>query len=265
MSQSKHCVSNVQKFSHALWFSVHTAATIGYGHQSPDPDCVGVNVAIMCQVLTSLFMQAGLLGLVFARFASPSRMGATIKFSDNMVNYEDSNGYRCIAFRIANLRHHQLLQPKITLLVVKKSPMREIPDGVEYRYHSLHTTHISGREGIWLGLPSIMTHTIDESSALWGMTEKDLDEAEAEFVVLLDGIDEMTSTAMQARHSYSVCEILWDRRFTEIIKRGASGVLAADYSQISSTRDTLSEHPASGVDVPTSERDVGLHQVGFNV
>lgn len=37
----RHCLSNVDSYLHALWFSVQTAATIGYGHISPNP--VGVH------------------------------------------------------------------------------------------------------------------------------------------------------------------------------------------------------------------------------
>lgn len=46
MSQPKHCISLVQNFTHALWFSVHTSATIGYGHMAPDPDCFVLNLTM---------------------------------------------------------------------------------------------------------------------------------------------------------------------------------------------------------------------------
>jgi hypothetical protein len=46
MTQPAHCISRVNKFSHALWFSVHTSATIGYGQQAPDPDCLLLNLTM---------------------------------------------------------------------------------------------------------------------------------------------------------------------------------------------------------------------------
>jgi hypothetical protein len=61
-------------------------------------------------------------------------------------------------------------------------------------------------------------------------------EHEMEFVILLDGIDEMTSTAMQARYSYSPDDIVWNNMFTGILTRGESGVLTADYSCFDTTR-----------------------------
>lgn len=236
MSQPKHCVSNVQKFTHALWFSVHTAATIGYGHQSPNPDCIPVNLAILAQVLTAALMQAALLGLVFARFASPSACGATIKFSSVMVNYEGPDGYRHVAFRVANLRKHQVLRPKITMLLIRK-----VGDGFsdlshDYTYKELKVDNLTGHNGLWLGIPSIISHIIDESSPIYGLHEDDMREHEMEFVILLDGIDEMTSTAMQARYSYSPDDIVWNNMFTGILTRGESGVLTADYSCFDTTR-----------------------------
>ena len=77
MSQPKECISKVQVFAHAMWFSVQTSATIGatrtqaklarherarassptrppahsgYGHMAPDPDCYLINLTIMAEV-----------------------------------------------------------------------------------------------------------------------------------------------------------------------------------------------------------------------
>jgi len=236
MSQPKQCVSNVQKFTHALWFSVHTAATIGYGHQSPNPDCIPVNLAILAQVLTGALMQAALLGLVFARFASPSTCGATIKFSSVMVNYEGQDGYRHIAFRVANLRKHQVLRPKITMLLIRKVGDEFSDLSHDYTYKELKVDNLTGHNGLWLGIPSIISHIVDESSPLFGLHEDDMREREMEFVILLDGIDEMTSTAMQARYSYSPDDIVWNSIFMGILTRGESGILTADYLCFDTTR-----------------------------
>jgi len=236
MTQSPHCVSNVQKFSHALWFSVHTAATIGYGHQHPDPDCTFLNIAIMAQVLTAAIMQAALLGIVYARFSAPGARAATIKFSSILACYRGSDGRRRLAFRVANLRRHQVLQPEVRMLLLRKEHVGG-PDGpLEYRYHELPLTHVSGRGQLWLGVPSIVAHSIDRDSPLWGCTRADLEQSEAEFIVMLDGIDEMTSAAMQARHSYFPGDIRWEESFAGVLARRPSGVLVADYSNFDLTR-----------------------------
>jgi hypothetical protein len=49
LAAPRRCLSGVQTFSHAFWFSVHTSAAIGYGRQSPEPDCFALNAAITGQ------------------------------------------------------------------------------------------------------------------------------------------------------------------------------------------------------------------------
>lgn len=105
----------------------------------------------------------------------------------------------------------------------------------EHRYKELHLLHIGGG-ALWLGVPSIMAHKIDASSPLWGKSREDLDSMDLELIVLLDGIDETTSAAMQARHAYFASDILWDVRFAGLLQRGTRGGLAADYSCFDLTR-----------------------------
>lgn len=233
MTQSKHCVSNVQKFSHALWFSVHTAATIGYGHQSPDPDCLFVNLGILGEVLMAALLQAALFGLVFARFATPSTRGSTIQFSSVMVLQERADSH-VLAFRVANLRHHQVLRPRVTMLMIQKVHLGE--QETDYVYTELKLQNGTLGNVVWLGLPSTLVHVIDDSSPLkpYRDNQSAMEQDELEFVVLFDGIDEMTSTAMQARFSYSPGDIRWNHRFMGILHRGVSGAITVDWEHFHS-------------------------------
>lgn len=233
MTQSKHCVSNVQKFSHALWFSVHTAATIGYGHQSPDPDCMLVNIAILCEVLMAALLQAALFGLVFARFATPSKRGSTIQFSSVMV-LQDHGDSQALVCRVANLRHHQVLRPRVTMLLIRKVHVSQ--GETDYVYTELRLQNATLDNVVWLGLPSTFMHIIDEDSPLKPYSDNftAMERDELEFVILLDGIDEMTSTAMQARHSYTPQDIRWNHRFMGILHRGPNGAITVDWDHFNS-------------------------------
>jgi hypothetical protein len=233
MIQSKHCVSNVQKFSHALWFSVHTAATIGYGHQSPDPDCMFVNLVILWEVLAAALLQAALFGLVFARFATPSTRGSTIHFSSVMVLQEHAES-QVIACRIANLRHHQVLRPRVTMLMIRKVCLGG--NETDYVYTELKIRNSTLGDAIWLGLPSTFVHVIDDDSPLkaYSMNPSAMEKDELEFVILFDGIDEMTSTALQARHSYFPEDIRWNHRFVGILHRGPTGAITVDWEHFHS-------------------------------
>ena len=55
--QAEGCIKGVMHYSHALWFSVQTSATIGYGGQlTPDPYCSVNNALVTCQVIISLLI-----------------------------------------------------------------------------------------------------------------------------------------------------------------------------------------------------------------
>ena len=255
--QPDECIFNVHNYFHALWFSVITSATIGYGYQAPDPDCYGANLLVMFQVMTGALMQAALLGLVYSRFAAPGSRAHTIKFSNIMTCFQGPDGFMRLAFRVANMRRHQVLQPEVQLLMIRREHIGG-PDGpLEYRYHELPITHISGRRHIWLGVPSIVVHKINQKSPLWGMTPESMEKAEElglEFVALLDGIDETTSTVMQARHSYAPSDIRWGESFAGVLARGGSGALTADYSNFDLTR---AEFGDTALSVGWSQRSGG--------
>ena len=191
----------------------------------------------MIEVLCALLMQASLLGLVFARFSAPGARASAIRFSSILACFRGSDGMRRLAFRVANVRKHQVLQPEVRMLLLHKEKLSNGKQ--EYRYHELALNHISGGHQLWLGVPSIVSHTIDPSSPLWGVSRAQLEKNtdEIEFVVLLDGIDETTSTVLQARHSYSPANIQWNREFAGVLQRSQrTGSLGADFSCFDLTR-----------------------------
>ncbi len=68
LSQPDSCVPHVNRLPIALWFSVQTAATIGYGNPlAPNPLCTGVNLLVMLQTIVASLIDYMLMGLVFAR------------------------------------------------------------------------------------------------------------------------------------------------------------------------------------------------------
>ena len=55
-----------------------------------------------------------------------------------------------------------------------------------------------GGGAIWLGVPTVLEHVVDEASPLRGVARGALRASGWEVVVLLDGIDESSCTAFQA-------------------------------------------------------------------
>lgn len=106
-----------------------------------------------------------------------------------------------------------------------------------------------------------MIHKIDETSLLWGASPEALEDQEGlEFVALLDGIDETTSTVMQARHAYTAKDIRWGQSFAGVLSRGASGALRADYSDFDATRE---ERSGGGRDVYSSANTLSSSSSSF--
>ncbi|HVH89356.1 MAG TPA: hypothetical protein VM912_21755, partial [Terriglobales bacterium] len=59
-------------------------------------------------------------------------------------------------------------------------------------------------------------HPIDEKSPMWRCTREDLVANDAEFLILLTGIDETFSQTVHARSSYRAEELVWGARFANL-------------------------------------------------
>ncbi|MGI9090920.1 MAG: ion channel, partial [Gemmatimonadaceae bacterium] len=74
---------------------------------------------------------------------------------------------------------------------------------------------------------------IDETSPLRGCAAQDLIDNEAEFLILLSGVDETFSQQVHSRTSYRGDEIVWNARFRPIFVESAlEGVTGMDLSRI---------------------------------
>jgi inward rectifier potassium channel len=77
-----------------------------------------------------------------------------------------------------------------------------------------------------------IVHPIDESSPLYGLTERDLQEGDAEFFVTLQAIDETFSQQVHSRTSYKPAEIVWGAKFTDVFVRRPGRPLGIDISRL---------------------------------
>jgi inward rectifier potassium channel len=79
-------------------------------------------------------------------------------------------------------------------------------------------------------------HPIDEASPLYGESAESLQARQAELVVLLSGMDETLSQVIYARHAYAVDDILFGRRFVDVLHRGDAGRIEVDLHRFHDTR-----------------------------
>lgn len=213
-------------FGRAFFLSVETLGTIGYGNIYP----IGVapNVIIMLESLTGLLMLALMTGLLFARFSRPT---AALVFSKRAVvgPYRGRTGFM---FRLTNARANQLLELEAKVLFSRM-------EGDSRHYDQLD---LERKRVVFFPLSWTIVHPIDEKSPMWGMTDKELAERDAEFLVLLSGIDETFSQLVHARTSYKPSEIVFGHRFVNIYKPvRADGTVAIDVRRLGETEPAPEE------------------------
>lgn len=209
------------RFLQAFFFSAHTFTTVGYGSISP----VGTlaNVAAALEALVGLLALALATGLLFGRFSRPA---ARLAFSRSALIAPYLNG-SSLQFRIANRRTNNLmeLEAKILLMTV------ENVNGRLQRKYAALTLERSAI--LFLPLTWTIVHPIDEASPLLGKTNADLEQLQAEFLILIKGYDEMASQVTHTRYSYRHNELVWGARFAPAFSIDESGDLVLDIERLS--------------------------------
>lgn len=188
-------------FWRAFFFSIHTFATVGYGNIVPVSFLANALVAV--QTLFGLLSLAVATGLMFARFSRPN---ACILYSRSalIAPYRDQASFQ---FRIVNGRRSQLLNVQALLMHSRF----EVVDGARVRRFytmELERNFVAVFPANWT-----IVHPISPQSPIFGWTSEQLIEAEAEFLVLLNAVDETYSQTVYSRSSYSAHELEWGRKF----------------------------------------------------
>lgn len=85
-----------------------------------------------------------------------------------------------------------------------------------------------------LTLSWTIVHPINENSPIDGLSQADLENANAEFVIFLKAFDDTFSQTVHSRTSYSYNRIVWDAKFKSVIETNEDGILTLDMAGISS-------------------------------
>jgi inward rectifier potassium channel len=208
-------------FYRAFFFSVDTFATIGYGNIIP----VGVaaNTLVTIEALMNILGIALATGVIFSRFSRPS---ARIVYSRNAIvaPYRDKTA---LEFRIANGRSSQLIEVQIQVILTKLEKV----DGTSVR--KFYDLNLERQRVVFFTLSWTVVHPIDPSSPIWGLTNKDLLDADAEILILLTGTDETLSQIVHSRSSYKADEIVWGAKFANMFMRTeAAGIVGMNLGRI---------------------------------
>ena len=131
--------------------------------------------------------------------------------------YRDQTSFQ---FRIVNGRRSQLLNVQA---LVMHSRFERV-DGMRVRRFytmELERNFVAVFPANWT-----VVHPISPQSPIFGWTREQLLEAEAEFLVLLNAVDETYSQTVYSRSSYSAHEMEWGRKFAMMFfEEGSQAVL----------------------------------------
>jgi inward rectifier potassium channel len=204
-----HALNNAHAFSDCFFFSVETLATVGYGNMSP-ATFYGHIIATM-EIITGMLSMAVITSLVFARFSKPT---ARILFSRVAVitSYE---GATMLMFRVANQRRSYILEAAASLALIREV---ETTDG--HKLRRFFDLKLERSRSPMFALSWLIMHRIDETSPLYGLTAQEIEEGDMRLGITLTGVDETFAAGITTRYTYGAKDILFDRRFADIIAEG---------------------------------------------
>lgn len=208
------------RFTEAFFFSVHTITTVGYGHIAPRS--FFSNMLVMAEAFVGLSGFAIAAALMFARFSRPV---AKIQFSANAV-IGPHHGETSFMFRIANGARNELLEVQVRILL----SMTEILD--QLRVRRFYELELDRHKVAFFPLDWTIVHHINENSPLYEVSQNELGERDAEFLILVNAIDDTFHQVVQARTSYRWDEVVWGAKFRDMYRHRGKGQMSIDLKRI---------------------------------
>lgn len=196
-------------------------------------------------------MNCFLLGLVFARFSAPFQRAATIRFTTRCTISQHSSGYWAISLRVANMRKHQLLKPEIHMIVTALDSIT--PSNYVFEHLEVHNTLVQ-KTNLQLGMPATVVHVVNPASPLYSLSLQEMEARMFEIIVLVDGVDAMTSRQLQARFAYTTAEMALNEAFEPMHLEMRHRQLGLDFTQFDATT------PLTATNTPLDRADARAAQ-----
>ncbi|GAX28146.1 potassium inwardly-rectifying channel subfamily J member 15 [Fistulifera solaris] len=275
LSRTIGCEMDLHVLMEALYFSLSTQATIGYGVSDYYfGGCWTPFGLVLVQVWTALLFDAIAIGLIFQRLSRGHKRGKTVWFSRvacirRVTTQGHSQWYLYI--RLGEGRRHPLIQTQVRGYCVRHERYRETGNH-HNSDNTLQTTHFVTRplrwleSHVWMRLPQVLVHALDETSPLvppkdgwydaqghWRSIndsstfpqslQEYWQDRQSELIVLLEGIDALTGSMSQTQHSYTMENIVWDAQFVPCVRPDTNGGCVVDFAQFHETRPVNEDTP----------------------
>jgi len=199
--------TSLEKFGEAFFFSIQTFTTVGYGHVSPSGFLTSFTAAI--EALFGLLSFAIATGLFYGRFSKPK---AHILFSHHalIAPYQDKTALmiRLTPFKNTNLTE---AEAKVTLGIIMDENGKHIN---KFYPLDLEISKINA-----LSLSWTLVHPINEESPLYNFTKEDFENINGEIMVYLKVFDDMYSTNVIKRTSFTFKEVIYGATFQPMFSR----------------------------------------------
>lgn len=202
--------TRLEKFGQAFFFSIQTFTTVGYGHISPSGFATSFVASV--EALLGLLSFAIATGLFYGRFSKPK---AFLLFSTHAIiaPYKEGRAFmiRMVPHKNANLTD---AEAKITLGISTEE------NGVvanKFYNLNLEIEKISALTLSWT-----LVHPITEDSPLYGLQQEDFQQATGEFIVFIKAFDDMFSSTVVKRTSYTFDEVVYGAQFVSMFYKNAT-------------------------------------------